>query len=533
MKNALFLVLFFSLLSTAQTEQAWIFFTAKENVETLLTTPEQFLSTRAIERKEKYNITIDERDIPISEDYIDTITNIDALTFLATSKWLNAVYVEGSYDTIVNLVDLDFVQSVFFMDRSLNTSEKTSILTQAKSFSVNKFEEVVAFDYGFTTTQVEQINIDTLHDLGYTGAGILIGVMDSGFINVDTISAFDRAWENNQIVYGYDVEFDTEISFDESQDSHGTNVLSTMLGYVEGAFVGTAIDAQYALFKTEVVSSETPQEEAFWIAAAEKADSLGVDVINTSLGYSTFDDSKYDYATTDMDGETTFISQAAAIALEKGMLPVISAGNSGNSSWGIITAPADSASVLSIGAIDADGNKAGFSSTGPTADGRIKPDVVALGSDSIVINQNGEISSANGTSFSSPIMAGAIACLWQAFPESNATEIMEMVKMSGHLYNNPNTDLGYGIPDFSTYFDSTLSIDTEYLKIKNKIVVGELEFLFPNDNQSYVYYIYNMAGQIVKFGNVEPLSSINIDELPTGLYFFKADDNEAQKFIKL
>jgi len=342
--------------------------------------------------------------------------------------------------------------------------------------------------------------------------------MDNGFNNVNTIEAFDRARENNLILGGYDFEDKTSDIYAYTGGSHGTNVLSTMLGYLENDFVGTAIDAQYYLFRTEVDASETPREEAYWIAAAERADSLGVDIIHTSLGYSTFDDAKYNYSPSEMDGQTTFISRAATIVLEKGILGVNSAGNSGNNAWGIITAPADSPGILSIGAVDSNGFIASFSSVGPTADGRIKPDVVALGLSASIIRESGAIGTSSGTSFSGPIISGAIASLWQSLPNSSPQEIMDMVRNSGSLASNPNTELGYGIPDFGSI------LDLESL---------ELNFVFPDDYSKQRFSIHNTIGREVFSGEMDKDSSIFIGNLSSGIYFFTNEENKIIKFIKL
>lgn len=346
MKNSYLILLFsFLCIQLAAQEQAWVFFTPKENIDIQLQTPSNFLTEKSLLRKQKHSITIDERDLPINNSLINTLKQQTGITYLSTSKWFNAAYIEGTQTDIEALLNLSFVDSVFYMDRSLNTSAAAKKLTTTnvdKQLNKFKIEAITDFIYGDTQTQVEQLNLQALHNNDYTGTGITVAVMDNGFNNVNNLVAFDRARENNLLLGGYDFETKTDAIYEYTGGSHGTNVLSTMLGYVENEFVGTAIDAQYYLFRTEVDGSESPKEEAYWVAAAERADSLGVDIINTSLGYNEFEEAKYDYTTADMDGKTTFISQAATIALEKGMLPVNSAGNSGNSAWNIITAPADS-----------------------------------------------------------------------------------------------------------------------------------------------------------------------------------------------
>ena len=511
-------------------EQAWVFFTDKANSEIQLQTPADFLTEKSLLRKQKHNIAIDTRDLPIDNLYINTLKQQIDINYLSTSKWFNAAYIEGSQTAIEALLNLSFVESIFYMNKSLNTSAAAKNLKSIQTNSlVNKSKEILTdFVYGTTEIQTEQLNLQALHNENYTGTGITIAVMDGGFSNVNTIPAFNRARENNLLLGGYDFESKTDAIFDYTGDSHGTNVLSTMLGYIENEFVGTAIDAQYYLFRTEVVESESPKEEAYWIAGAERADSLGVDIINTSLGYSEFDEAKYNYTTSDMDGKTTFISQAATIALEKGMLPVNSAGNSGNSAWGIITAPADSPGVLSVGAVDENDNLASFSSVGPTADGRIKPDVVALGLGSVVIAETGEITTSSGTSFSGPIIAGAVACFWQSMLEKSPQEIMELVKQSSSLASNPNTNSGYGIPNFENSLLSTdsLTIDsTKKLTLLKNPVSLQLEFCYPENWVPQKYSIYNLAGAEVQKGIVIKEESVDLSWLSQGIYFFKSFTN--------
>ena len=535
MKKILFILINILCFQLTAQEQAWVFFTEKPNSETRLLTPSDFLTEKALLRKQKHSIPIDSGDLPIENTYINSVKAQIGITYLATSKWFNAVYVEGSQTNIETLVNLDFVDSVFFMNRSLNTSAAKKIAVTEMSQS-NKIETINNFSYGNTQTQVNQLNLQGLHNENYTGTGITIAVMDNGFNNVNTIGAFNRARANNLLLGGYDFEDKTDNIYAYTGGSHGTNVLSTMLGYIENQFVGTAIDAQYYLFRTEVDTSETPKEEAYWIAAAERADSLGVDIINTSLGYSDFDGTKYDYSTADMDGETTFISQATTIALEKGMLPVNSAGNSGNSAWGIITAPADSPGALSIGAVDAFGNLASFSSLGPTADGRIKPDVVAMGVAAAVISQEGVITTSNGTSFSGPIMAGAVACLWQSMPNKSAPEIMDLIRSSGSIASTPNTNFGYGIPNFSAILGLP-SIDyngtTNVLKILKNPVTNYLNFEFPNVWNSQNYTIYDTAGKLILKGVLNDNDAIFVANINPGIYFLTTNGiKDIIKFVK-
>lgn len=469
-----FLCIIFSVWGGAQ-EHAWVYFKDKDQVEASILNPSSILSERAIQKKNRFNIAIDARDVPVNEDYIAQLKLQNGITVKAKSKWFNCVHVLGSESDIAALTDLQFVDHISYADKGLNAKSISVSENQLDNHTYKFLEQEVDFIYGQSDTQVKQLGVDELHKNNFTGEGILIAVLDSGFPNVDQMGAFTRLRSNNDLWGGYDfVDRSTDI-YTTSGDDHGTMVLSDMGGFVDGQFVGTAPDASYILFRTEDAATETPVEESYWVEAAERADSLGVDIINSSLGYSTYDNPRYNYSPADMDGNTAFISKGANIATEKGILVVNSAGNSGDSSWGIITAPAD-ANVFGVGAVDTSGNYVAFSSRGPSADGRIKPDGMALGAGATVIGPDDRLVKNNGTSFASPIMAGAMASFWQAFPDKNNMEIMAMVRESSSRYQNPNSQMGFGIPDFSAAL-TLLGID-----ISNS--GDDLWYLFPNPSKT-------------------------------------------------
>ncbi len=521
----------------AQEEQAWVFFTSKNVEVSLLDNPSEFLTAKAISRKERHEIVIDEKDFPLDQNRVRMISNEQGINYVTQSKWFNAVYVKGEESDIRRLSSLEFVASIFFMNRGLNNDTSSKERIKSKKEQNNKFIEESTFEYGRTSTQINQINLAPLHDKGFSGQGMTIAVLDSGFENVDVITGFERSRINSKILGGYDFPNRTDEIFQYKNSDHGTSVLSCMTGFIEGQFVGSAPDASYYLFRTEIAERESPEEEALWIAAAERADSLGVDVLNTSLGYTTFDDSKYDYSPADMDGKTTFISQGVTLALEKGMIPVTSAGNTGGSPWRIISAPADSNAALSIGAVDFSGEKAAFSAFGPTADNRIKPDVVALGQGTSVLNDQGNIVSSNGTSFSGPIVAGAVACLWQAFPNKKPKEIKEMIRVTASLSDTPNSDLGFGIANFGlAYSDAVLDSEiTEvgesdendlistfvdyYLIINERLVGSEIQ-------------IFDLQGRLV-LKTKTLTNKVEIHTLQDGIYAFRHSVNdEVTVFVK-
>ncbi|HET8808964.1 MAG TPA: S8 family serine peptidase [Flavobacteriaceae bacterium] len=536
MKKTLFT--FFILIGftvSAQTEDAWVYFTDKQNVATALANPITILTQAAIDRKNLHGTPIDARDVPVNQSYISQIKSATDITVFAKSKWFNCVYVRGSQAAINALANLAFVDSIDFANSSLNSREAESVKINFYQKVNKKLEVATDFTYGNTANQVEMLNVDYLHQQNYTGEGITIAVMDAGFPNVNTLAAFQRMRNNGDLLDGYDFVDDVDDEFLFTGSSHGTSVLSTITGFVQNDFVGTAPDASVYLFRTEDVWSETPVEMAYWVEAAERADSLGVFVINTSLGYSMFDNLSYSFSPSDMDGETAFISRGATVAFEKGMLVVNSAGNEGNGSWGIVTAPADSPGALAIGAVDANGNYASFSSTGPSADGRVKPDVAAQGASAAVITASGNISNASGTSFSSPIMAGAIASLWQADPSKTNLEIMQIVRQSASQFNNPDIFLGYGIPDFQA---ALANFSTEEITEENSFsiypnpVSEKLYVDFSKENASANLQIYSILGRkVMEQQNVTDF--ITVSSLAPGMYLVKIVSEEKVATFKI
>lgn len=526
-----YLICLVSVNSWAQIEQAWVIFTPKNVDDVTLNNASNFLTEKALARKERFNISIDSRDLPLDQNRVNLIKSEIGINYITQSKWFNAVYVSGTEANINALKNFNFVARIFFMNRALNTNASSKRLKPLIEGNTNKFLSENTFFYGSTATQINQINLAPLHSSGFTGKGITIAVLDSGFENVDIISAFDRARNNGQLLGGYDFPSRTNAIFDYKNSDHGTSVLSCMTGFIEGEFVGTALDANYYLFRTEIVERESPEEEAFWIAAAERADSLGVDILNTSLGYTTFDESKYNYTPADMNGKTSFISQATNIALEKGMLPVTSAGNTGNTSWRIISAPADSPASLSVGAVTNSGSKASFSAFGPTSDSRIKPDVVALGQGSSILNDQGSIINSSGTSFSGPIVAGSVACLWQALPNKKPEEIIDLIRNSASVASNPNQNIGYGIANFA----EAAGIDTlTSLPDKSENLIIDKDLLNTKVYQTLrispaiignTITIFNLQGKAV-FKTLAENTSINVDFLEQGLYIFKQSKNK-------
>ena len=374
--------LFAAYYANAQTapDKYWIQFTDKNNNPYLISAPEQYLSQRAIDRRTKYNIPVDSKDIPVTPVYVDSLRSI-GLSILTVSKWMNSVTVETTDSLLMDTIDyLGFVKTKQKVPKSKNKDATNSFLLNSKVSPVfTKTDDIkTLFDYGLGTAQIGMLNGHILHNNGFQGQGMQIAVIDAGFQNANVNSGFDSLWANNQVLGTRDfVDRNSDIF---SEHSHGNVVLSTMAAYLPGELIGTAPKASYWLLRSEDANTEYLIEEDNWISAAEFADSAGVDLINTSLGYTTFDDSTMDHVYADLDGNTSRITQGADIASSKGILVVVSAGNSGNKPWRYIGVPADADSCLTVGSVDGYMKYSDFSSVGPTADGRIKPDVVAMGS---------------------------------------------------------------------------------------------------------------------------------------------------------
>ncbi|MDR2147220.1 MAG: S8 family serine peptidase [Tannerella sp.] len=402
--------------------------------------PEQFLSPDAIERRFLHEIPMDEMDFPIAESLINELQEI-GFEPVIQSKWLKTIVVETKDSAKVEeLKNVAFVDSVQCVWRGENRTEiKPCEEDTLRFFSQDKNLEI---EYGYADNQIRMLNGPQLHAKGYKGKNMRIAVIDAGFMNVNRIEAFAEL----HLLGIHNVTFPNRSLY--CDDEHGTKSLSCMAANLPGVMIGTAPDADYLLIKSEDTRGEFPIEEDFWIAAVEYADSFGIDVISSSLGYYKFDGMDSLYTQSDLDGKTAVTSRAAEIAAKKGILIVSSAGNEGFNDWGKITFPSDAEHILTVGAITADKQKSSFSSVGLTADFRIKPDVVALGSNINVISSAGQIQSTNGTSFSAPTVAGLAACLWQAFPLLKNTDIIALIQNSASQSQMPDAQLGYGIPDF-------------------------------------------------------------------------------------
>lgn len=422
-----------------------------------ISNPSQYLSARAIDRRTRYNIPIDSADLPITPRYIDSIRLAGAVTILNTSKWLNQIAIQTSDVAAINKIGtFPFVLSTAPLAplATNNTPVNKQFETTTSLIPGSTTQNSTAADhysYGQSFAQVHIHNGEFLHNRGFRGQGMQMAVIDAGFQNYLTIPTFDSVRNSGQILGTWDfVANHTSVNEDHP---HGTNCFSTIAANMPGTFVGTAPKASFYLYRTEDAATEYPIEEQNWAAAAERADSLGVDICSVSLGYFTFDNAQFNYSYASMNGSTTLIARAADMAAKKGMLIVVANGNEGTTAWKFLISPADADSVLAVGAVNNSGVVGSFSSYGPSSDGQIKPNVAAVGVGAIVANtSNGQPVSGNGTSFACPNMAGLATCLWQAFPEVNNMNIITTLQQSGNRATNPDDRTGYGIPDVKKAF---------------------------------------------------------------------------------
>jgi serine protease AprX len=469
MKRIFFLITCFSLASisaNAQYSRYIISFKNKNGTPFTLTNPSQYLSAKSLARRSKQHITIDSTDLPINPSYIDSIKSVKNVRFLTKSNWLNQVCISTTdADALATINAFSFVKAsspvaLRIMPASFNGQYKEKEALQLAD-GHNRQNNLAAnsINYGNTFNQVHFHNGEYLHNQGFMGENMTIAVLDAGFYGYKTNPVFDSVRLQNRVLGEWDfVAGEQSVNED---NIHGMYCFSILAANRPGSMVGSSPKAGYYLYRTEDVNSEYPVEEQNWAAAAELADSVGADLISSSLGYSDFDDTYFNHSYAQRDGSTSIITRAADLAAKKGILVVSSAGNSGASTGDLkfIDCPADGDSVMAVGAVDVNGTIAAFSSWGPNGADKRKPNVVSLGVATTIADTDGNATSGSGTSFSTPNMAGLIACLWQAFPEFNNMAIIDAAQKSCSKYNNPDNRFGYGIPDFKKAFAQLTAID--------------------------------------------------------------------------
>lgn len=499
-----------------------------------------FLSIRSMARRNNLGITLDSTDLPVTKAYIDSVLVLTGGKLHEVSKWLNlCVVLVADSNQIHALAGKTFVSSVKLVGAYTGILHKEST---SKATSASKTTAGGASYYNKTWIQTNVVNGNYLHDIGYKGQGKMIAVVDQGFIATDTHPGFDSMRSSGRLVDVHNFALDTSYVYD--YDLHGTEVLSTMAGYVPDTFVGSAPLASYALYVTEA-AGERMIELLNLLCAAERADSLGVDIISSSLGYNTFDNSADDFTFADLDGKTTIAAKAANIATQKGILFVTSAGNEGNSFWHRILTPGDADSALTIGNVDMAGINAPGSGYGPNAAGQIKPDVCGMGEGSAVFGTTG-YSSASGTSLATPEIAGFAACLWQASPHSTPAQVRQAIRQCASRYTTPGDQIGYGVPNFQCAA-AALNVTDTPIPTNSPLVVATpnplnnlMTLMVTLPNASKVDFelmdvtgrsVMEFSGNFVKGANAP--AAYNVSKLPAGMYLLRAWTATQQQTIKL
>ncbi len=503
--------------------------------------PSAYLSERALAKRARFNIAITEQDFPVNPQYVQQIKGLDPnIRVLSSCRWLNTVTIYCSDQAVLDQISaLSFVSDVLPVanyDLShLDQSQPAEPEIETEPIVSNNGRDSVApYDYGYSYAQIAIHNGHLLHNEGFRGEDMLIAVFDGGWNGVDTSLFFSNLFQEGRLLGTRDLIPWRNNVYEGHY--HGTIVTSTMSGWQESVLVGTAPEANYFLIRSEEPDQEQLIEEDFWAEAAVIADSIGADVINSSLGYCTFPDfPQCDYSYEQVDGVTSIATRAADILAQKGVVVCVSAGNEGDGEWYYIGHPADAFDILTVGAADVEGNIASFSSRGPTYDGRVKPDITSVGVSTVCMWPGDELGVGNGTSLAGPVAAGLCACLWQALPEASSSQIMQYVRESSSCYDNPNDSLGYGIPDFYAAYTQHVgvqSIDIPQIEVYPNPTAEHLFIANGNLQISHID-LFSIDGKLVKSMKCESdyLLKIDVKDLPNGFYVGKARLRNGQQAV--
>ncbi len=514
-----------------------VVFAGKDATTYSLTQPQAYLSERAINRRSKYGLAIDSTDLPVPTAYVNQVLTTSQGVLHTTSKWHNSCVVLVADTTTLALVrTFPFVQNThpvgYYQD---GLHQKPTGPSPSGGAVPLDFDENY---YGAAWDQINLCRGAYLHEQGLMGQGVLIAVIDVGFNGVPTIAAFDSLRAGSRIadVWNF-IEQDDQVY---QNSGHGTQVLSCMAALLPQTFVGTAPYATYALYTTDHLSTEQSIEEDNWVAAIERADSLGADLVNSSLGYNEFDQPEDTYTYAQLDGQTTLVARAANIATAKGMTVISSAGNEGNNNWHYLLTPGDADSALTVGASDINKQVATFSSRGPNAAGVLKPDVAAMGVAASVINGSGQVVQQNGTSIATPILTGLVACLFQARPNTTPAYLRAVIRAAGHLHEQPNYELGHGVPDFYEAYQQITAI-------KEQEQTANPYYIYPNPARDGIYIrghfpssgvaisLFSLSGQglLERHLNGQHMHYVGLPALPQGIYLLKLKDKNGIFFEKL
>lgn len=520
-----------------------VFFKFKPQNEYSLASPSKFLTQKAIQRRAREKFAVDSLDLPVTAAYLQGISAYSQ-ELLYASKWLNAAVVVTDAAGKKNMEALPFVQKVEwvakgFISRTGNRTapEISQKPTKNQKWAIEEsYREVAAYDF-----QNELLGIPAMHQAGFTGKGITVAVFDSGFPGLDKAVPFAHVFTNKRVVGQLNVvrPWIKEVFRDHE---HGIQVSSLILANQAGTLVAGAHQAQVIFAITEDVATEYPVEELNWVRAAEYADSLGVDIINSSLGYLDFDEPSLTYTTAQLDGKTTYVTRGATLAAKRGILVVNSVGNYGSAGSSSLVAPADAQGILAVGSVNASSVVSTFSSRGPTADGRIKPELVAFGQSPVLIRGSGQVSAAAGTSFSAPQLTALAAGLWEAKPEWTKDELLTNLIKSGSQYATPDQNLGYGIPNFrGAYYGALLGLNEE-------IELGSS--IYPNPLRSESLHIRfgkelrltlqildssgrRVVQQVGERNAIQEPFVFSLSDLPSGIYFLQLLDGKEIAYKKL
>jgi subtilisin family serine protease len=502
--------------------------------------PQAFLSARSVQRRTKQGIAVKPRDLPVNPAYVAQVRAVPGVQVWYTSRWLNAAVVMCDASVLPTVLALPCVRTSGALNRPATQPSPVKLEPEEPaSTSLNRLSGTPA-DYGSAFGQVDMLGAVAMHDAGYRGEGMQIAVFDAGFPGVNTTAPFASLMADNRVASTFNfVDKSPNVYL---RDGHGTNCLSTMAANQTGTFIGTAPKATYRLCITEDTGSENPIEEANWLLAAEYADSCGVDVISSSLGYTTFDNPTLSHTYADMNGRNTIATKAATVAARVGMLVVNAAGNDGNGAWRYIGAPADADSIISVAAVSAALTRASFSSYGTTADGRIKPDLAAQGASAAIVSTSGTPVRGNGTSFACPILAGMAAGFWQANPGLTAQQVISYLKQSATQAKAPDNSLGWGIPNFAKANELANPFVplTELSIYPNPLADGQdLLLNVPTDlrNIPLTVRVYDMRGALVaeqQLTTSSPTAVLPAGRLRPGIYLCRVQwGNEAPRTLRL
>ncbi len=548
---------------TSQYSRHIIQFRDKQNSPYLVSAPAVYLSQASINRRIRQHLIIDSTDLPVTPAYIDSLRSVAGVEVINQSKWLNQVLIRTTDSAALQRIrQFSFVKNAMAIalkalpgEEIIQEKFRETISPLPDRSELSQRQQTLratdTLAYGHMQAQIAIHNGQFLHNMNFTGRGMVIAVLDGGFFNYHINPAIDSVRLQNRILGTFDF-VNNEVSVAEDYP-HGLQCLSIMASNIPGVMVGSAPHANYYLFKSEDSNSEYPVEEQNWVVAAERADSAGADLISSSLGYSTFSDPAFNHEYAERNGHSTIVTIGANFAVKKGMIVMNSAGNSGNDLTDnkFVSCPADGDSVVAVGAVDINGNIATFSSWGPNSDGQVKPDIVSVGQGTVLASNAGTPVAGNGTSYSNPNVAGLVACLWQAFPEFTNREIINAVQQSAHLYTNPDNRFGYGIPNFRKAYDMLL---TERMLRTSATILGSdwiKAFPVPFDQsltlivneviggRAYIQLL-DASGRLLETGELTGSAGQSrlmqfkkSISLPQGIYFIRYRDGGRKTTIKV